>query len=58
MNAEVVSRLQNSFEKDEAGTGGGSPDAIARMLDKRLKKLEGILDKRLAAIDRKVGMVR
>jgi hypothetical protein len=58
MNAEVVSRLQNSFEKGEAGTGGGSPDAVARMLDKRLKKLEGILDKRLAAIERKVGMVR
>jgi hypothetical protein len=57
MNAEVVSRLQNSFEKGETGTGG-SPDAVARMLDKRLKKLEGILDKRLASIERKVGMVR
>ena len=58
MNAEVVSRLQNSFEKGETGTGGGRPDAVAQMLDKRLKKLEGILDKRLAAIERKVGMAR
>jgi hypothetical protein len=58
MNAEVVSRLQSSFEKGETATGGGSPDAVARMLDKHLRKLEGILDKRLAAIERKVGMVR
>jgi hypothetical protein len=58
MNAEVVSRLQDSFEKGEIGTGGSSPDAVARTLDKRLKKLEGILDKRLAAIERKVGSVR
>ena len=58
MNAEVVSRLQNSFEKSETRTSGGSPDAVAQMLDKRLKKLEGILDKRLAAIERKVGMAR
>jgi hypothetical protein len=58
MNAEVVSRLQNSFEKGETRTSGGSPDAVAQMLDKRLKKLEGILDKRLAAIERKVGMAR
>lgn len=57
MNAEVVSRLQASFEKGETGTGG-SPNAVARMLDNRLKKLEGTLDKRLAAIERKVGMVR
>ena len=57
MNAEVVSRLQNSFEKGETGTGG-SPDAVVRMLDKRLRKLEGIFDQRLAAIERKVGMVR
>ena len=54
MNAEVVSRLQDSFEKRETRISGG----IAQMLDKHLKKLEGILDKRLAAIERKVGMVR
>jgi hypothetical protein len=55
MNAEVVSRLQNSFDGGETRT---SPDAVARMLDKHFKKLEEILDKRFAAIERKVGMTR
>jgi hypothetical protein len=55
MNAEVVSRLQSSFEKGGTRTSGSSRDAVAQMLDKHLKKLEGLLDKRLAAIERKVG---